>query len=126
MGVVISQLCIDCTDPVVLGRWWAETLGWTIEDDDPEEVWVASDGDAQRGILFLLAREGKTVKNRLHFDLRPEDGSDQATEVDRLVALGALRMEIGQGDAPWVVLADPEGNEFCLLRSTPAESAAEG
>ncbi|WP_024286830.1 VOC family protein [Cellulomonas sp. KRMCY2] len=126
MGVVISQLCIDSADPVVLGRWWAETLGWAIEDDDPEEVWVAPDGDAQRGILFLRVPEGKTVKNRLHLDLRPENGSDQATELDRLVVLGATRVDVGQGAVPWIVLADPEGNEFCLLRGTPAESAAAG
>jgi hypothetical protein len=65
------------------------------------------------------------VKNRLHVDVRPPDGSDQATELDRLLALGAVQVDIGQGpDATWHVLADPEGNEFCLLRSTPSELAA--
>lgn len=126
MGVVISQLCIDSADPVVLGRWWAETLGWVIEDDDPEEVWVAPAPDALRGILFLRVPEGKTVKNRLHLDLRPSDGSDQSTELDRLLSLGATRVDVGQGDVTWVVLADPEGNEFCLLQSTTAELAVAG
>jgi len=62
--------------------------------------------------------EDKTVKNRLHLDLRPDD---QAAEVERLVGLGATRVDLGQGEASWVVLADPEGNEFCVLRALPLE-----
>jgi hypothetical protein len=69
--------------------------------------------------------DAKRVKNRLHVDVRPPDGSDQATELDRLLTLGAVRVDVGQGpDVTWHVLADPEGNEFCLLRSTPSELAA--
>ncbi len=64
------------------------------------------------------------VKNRLHLDLRPADSSDQESEFARLLALGATSVDIGQGEVPWHVLADPEGNEFCLLRSTPAQLAA--
>ena len=64
------------------------------------------------GLLFGPVPEKKTIKNRLHLDFRPDD---QAAEVDRLLALGARRVDIGQGEQPWVVLADPEGNEFCVL-----------
>ncbi|WP_370514088.1 VOC family protein [Cellulomonas sp. JZ18] len=64
------------------------------------------------------------MKNRLHFDIRPADGSDQETELARLLELGATRVDLGQGDVAWHVLADPEGNEFCLLRSTPSQLAA--
>ncbi len=78
------------------------------------------------GLLFLRVPEDKAVKNRLHLDLRPQDGSDQAAELERLLAMGARRVDVGQGsDVTWVVLADPEGNEFCLLRSTPSDLAAE-
>ncbi|WP_311836083.1 VOC family protein [Cellulomonas fimi] len=67
----------------------------------------------------------RDLKNRLHLDVRPPDGSDQATELARLLGLGARRVDVGQGsDVPWAVLADPEGNELCLLRSTPSELAA--
>ena len=73
-------------------------------------------------LLFLAVPEGKSVKNRLHLDLRPED---QAAEVARIEALGATRVDIGQGpDVTWVVLADPEGNEFCVLRALTAEELA--
>ena len=70
-------------------------------------------GRSSRSGLPGLAKSGK---NRLHFDLAPARDDDQATEVDRLIALGARRIDIGQGDVSWVVLADPDGNEFCLLR----------
>jgi hypothetical protein len=65
-------------------------------------------------LVFATVPEGKTVKNRLHLDVRPIDASHEA-EVERLIGLGARRADIGQGDVPWVVLADPEGNEFCVL-----------
>jgi hypothetical protein len=81
------------------------------------------DGSGQ-GLLFLRVPEGKAVKNRLHLDLRPADGTDQAAELERLLDLGATPVDIGQGDVTWHVLADPEGNEFCLLRSTPSQLAA--
>ena len=67
-------------------------------------------------IVFVTIPESKTVKNRLHIDVSPID-SDQATEVDRILSLGARHVDVGQGVQSWVVLADPEGNEFCVLRS---------
>lgn len=125
MGLVVSQLTIDAHDPLALARWWAEVLGWQVgEADDDEVELVPPDGSATEW-LFCRVPEAKQVKNRLHVDVRPPDGSDQATELARLHALGATPVDVGQGpEVTWHVLADPEGNEFCLLRSTPAELAA--
>ena len=92
--------------------------------DDDVEVEIAPPDRSAANLLFLKVPELKSVKNRLHLDLRPPNGSTQAAELDRLLALGATRVDIGQGDVPWHVLADPEGNEFCLLRGTPDEAAA--
>ncbi|WP_034647999.1 VOC family protein [Cellulomonas sp. HZM] len=124
MGLVISQLTIDASDPVALARWWADALGWQLDpDSDDEEVSISPAGELVGGWLFIRVPDAKQVKNRLHVDLRPSDGSDQDTELVRLLELGATRVDIGQGDVPWHVLADPEGNEFCLLLRTPSALA---
>jgi hypothetical protein len=86
----------------------------TVEDDGMRLA-VVKPPDSVRNLVFIDVPEGKTIKNRLHLDLRPL-GCDQATELERLLALGARQIDIGQGDQTWVVLADPEGNELCLLR----------
>lgn len=122
MGLIVDWLGIDCADPAALARFWTEALAYRIEDSaDPDEIpIVPKDGRGVR-ILFAKAPEGKTIKNRLHLDLRPDD---QTAEVERLLALGARKIDIGQGVQSWVVLADPEGNEFCILRNlTPEERA---
>jgi Glyoxalase-like domain len=125
MPLVISQLAVDAADPAAQARWWREVLGGTIDDADPDEVAVTFDTGLPE-LLFLRVPETKTVKNRLHLDVRPPDGSSQDTELARLLAHGARRVDVGQGpDVPWIVMADPEGNEFCLLRMTPAQVAAE-
>jgi hypothetical protein len=113
MSLEWEQVVIDAHDPVVLGRWWLEALGWVVVNDDPGEFEIRPQADRLPGILFLPLDEHKQVKNRLHLDFRPDD---QSAEVERLIALGASPIDIGQGDASWVVLADPEGNEFCVLR----------
>ncbi len=123
MPLVISQLAVDAADPAAQARWWQQVLGGTVDDEDPDEIAITFDSGLPE-LLFLRVPEAKSVKNRLHLDVRPPDGSDQATELARLLAHGARRVDIGQGDVPWVVLADPEGNEFCLLRSTPGELRA--
>ncbi|ROS30964.1 VOC family protein [Cellulomonas sp. PhB150] len=129
MGLVVSHLSIDCTDPNALAGWWAEVLGWERaweEDPDDDEVGIRA-ADRSAEWLFLKVPDAKSVKNRLHPDLRPPDGSDQATELARLLALGATPIDVGQGpEVLWHVLADPEGNEFCLLLRTPAQVKADG
>ena len=127
MAPVVSHLTIDCADPRTLARWWRDVLEWSYlwdSEDDEEEVGIGPVDGGSTGWLFLKVPDLKTVKNRLHVDLRPPNGSDQATELERLLTLGATRADIGQQDVPWHVLADPEGNEFCLLRSTPDQVAA--
>ncbi|MEU3842491.1 VOC family protein [Streptomyces sp. NPDC028635] len=107
-----EQVIVDAADAAALGRWWAEALGWTVVGDDPDEFEIRAAPDRLPGLLFVPVPEAKTVKNRLHLDFRP---GDQRAEVERLLAMGARRADVGQGEQPWVVLADPEGNEFCVL-----------
>lgn len=112
MGLEWEQLIVDARDAVNLGRWWQEALGWVVVNDDPEEFEIRPSPDRLPGLLFVPVDEPKTAKNRLHLDFRPED---QQAEVDRLLGLGATPADVGQGEQSWVVLADPEGNEFCVL-----------
>lgn len=112
MPLHIDTVTVDAHDPEGLARWWAELLGTTAapDEDDPTDWSVVTDGCT---LLFVPDPEDKVVKNRVHLDLRPDD---QAAEVARARSLGAVPVDIGQGDESWVVLADPEGNEFCILR----------
>lgn len=122
MGLHFETLAIDCADPDALAQFWADVLGYRVApSNDPDEIPIVSPDRHATRILFLRVPEGKTIKNRLHLDLRPDD---QQAEVERVLALGARRVDIGQGQQTWVVLADPEGNEFCILRTlTPDEQA---
>jgi predicted enzyme related to lactoylglutathione lyase len=112
MGSRWEQVVVDAEDPARLARWWAEALGYQIVHEEPGEVEIRRTPDEMPGLLFTPVPDAKTVKNRLHIDLRPDD---QEAEVERLVDMGARRADIGQRDVSWVVLADPEGNEFCVL-----------
>ncbi len=112
MSLVWEQVVVASRDPVALGRWWCEALRWVVVNDDPVVFEIQPEPDRLPGILFLAVDDAKHGHNRLHIDLRPDD---QAAEVERLIGLGASRVDVGQGDVPWVVLADPEGNEFCVL-----------
>jgi len=109
-----EQVIVDSADPPALGRWWCEALGWVVVNDDPAEFEIRPSADRLPGLLFVLVPEAKTFKNRLHLDFRP---GDRDAEVERLLALGAAHAQIGQGEESWVVLQDPEGNEFCVLSS---------
>ena len=111
-----EQVVVDALDPVTLGSWWAKALGWVVVNDDPDEFEIRPMPDQMPGLLFGHAAGAKAGKNRLHLDLRPVE--DQQGEVARLLALGAQHVDIGQGEQRWVVLADPEGNEFCILSAT--------
>ena len=121
MALRIETVSIDATDPLALGRFWSEALGWEYSTDEDGDVWVEPgdhhpDRGRARPLLLLEVPEAKQVKNRIHLDLRPED---QDYEVERLEEMGAHRVSVGQtGLEGWVVLADPEGNEFCVLSET--------
>jgi catechol 2,3-dioxygenase-like lactoylglutathione lyase family enzyme len=117
MSLEWEQVNIDARDPVALGRWWADVLGWVVVNDSPEEFEIRPSADRLPGLLFAPVPEAKQAKNRLHLDFRPDD---QQAEVERFLRAGARHADIGQGTQPWVVLADPEGNEFCILSSRKA------
>jgi hypothetical protein len=128
MTAYVSHTTVDCTDAYTLSRWWQEVLDYTEDPDDPNEPGheecMISSRDGRHRVLFIEVPDVKQVKNRIHFDLRPTEGT-RDDELARLLGLGAtvfddLRNPDGTG---WVVLADPEGNEFCILRSE-AEVAA--
>ena len=112
MGLRFSEICIDAHDIDALAAWWSSVLGWPAEPTDDGDVILRAPAGAGPDWLFLAVPDGKVVKNRIHFDFTPED---QQAEVDRVLALGARHVDVGQGEQTWVVLADPEGNEFCIL-----------
>jgi hypothetical protein len=118
-----TELAIDCADPTGLARFWCAVLGYEVRGGDGEVVTIGpaavSGGGNRPGpvpptLTFARVPEGKAVKNRLHLDVNPTD-REQDEEVHRLLGLGARHADVGQGDESWVVLADPEGNEFCVL-----------
>lgn len=121
-----TELAIDCADPHGLARFWCSVLDYVVRDEDDEIVTIGPPvppgGEHQRGpvpptLTFARVPEGKTVKNRVHLDVNPSDRA-QDEEVRRLIELGARHADVGQtGHEPWVCLADPEGNEFCVLAS---------
>ncbi len=128
MSIRWYSVVVDCQDIAAQSRWWAEALDWRkVYESEDEVVLVPPRAlDSEReiplfergpGLVFVPVPEGKTVKNRLHIDLAPPPDGDQAAEVRRLEALGARRVDVGQdpGTVGWVVMADPEGNEFCVL-----------
>jgi len=117
----IACVCIDSVDPFPLAEFWMAVLGWEIVDRDDTGVSVAAPGTRMPTLDIFKVPEGKAVKNRLHLDLRA-DGCSTAEELERLLGLGATRANVGQGpDVSWAVLADPDGNEFCLLKQTAQE-----
>jgi catechol 2,3-dioxygenase-like lactoylglutathione lyase family enzyme len=117
MGSRFTELVIDCADPARVAEFWCDVLGWRVVDRGSQgEVEIGGDGPPGVTLVFVPVPEPKTLKNRVHIDVNPV-GSEQNEELERLLALGARTVDVGQGeDKTWVVLADPEGNEFCLLR----------
>ena len=114
------HIVIDATDPSALAAFWAAALGWEVAADESDEAIVCPAGFSYPGpaalpLVFVPVAEQKTGKNRLHLDLSTTSQQHQAAEVQRMLRLGATPADIGQGDVPWEVLADPEGNEFCML-----------
>ena len=130
----LTEIVIDCHDPAPQAAFWTAALGYHVvhADDGQVEIgpWPQEPADLAEQVrraptaptlVFVRVPEGKAVKNRLHLDIRPIDRPCEE-EVRRLLSLGARRVDIGQGDVRWEVLADPEGNEFCLLGPLPATS----
>jgi len=120
-----TEIVIDCHDPRRLGAFWCAVLGYSVIHESDEEIEIACSSVAPEEarmapvpptLVFGPVPEAKSVKNRLHIDVSPVDCS-RDEEVERLLSLGASHVDIGQGEQSWVVLADPEGNEFCVLRT---------
>ena len=112
MTLRLEEIVVDCHDPVTLARWWQTATGWQVVGEDSDGVELAPAPGQTPSMMFIAVAEHKRQKNRLHLDWVPDD---QQAEVGRLLGLGASRVDVGQGSAPWVVMADPEGNEFCIL-----------
>ena len=115
MACRLTEIVIDCRHPERLGAFWAAVLGYDVVDTADGPKLQGPDGSGPT-LLVTRTPDPPRTKNRLHLDVNPTD-RDQDAEVERILALGATRAEIGQGDVDWVVMADPEGNEFCVLRS---------
>jgi predicted enzyme related to lactoylglutathione lyase len=116
MSVSLHHIVVDAHDLPGLASFWAQVLEWNILSEREREVVIGPDETAPVGICFMPVADQKMGKNRLHLDLTPRSG-DQDAEVERILALGARRVDIGQtGTESWTVLADPEGNEFCVVR----------
>jgi Glyoxalase-like domain len=111
----IAAVVADCADPWAMARFWGEAMDWTVHKVTGDYAALRSAGGVGPYLEFVRTPDVKTVKNRVHLDLRPYPGDDQAAEVARLRALGATDIDVGQGDVPWTCLADPEGNEFDVL-----------
>lgn len=119
MSCRLSELVLNCRDPETLARFWCEVLGYVELDRDEGAIEIGPEtgfGGAAPTLLFVPVDEKKTAPLRLHFDVNPVD-RDQEAELQRLLALGAQPADVGQSsEVSWHVLADPEGNEFCLLK----------
>ena len=115
MGAVLREVVIDCNDPRRVAEFWGAVLGWDVQQQDVA-FWMSESGKPfpDLCLVFVPVPERKTVKNRIHLDVSPV-GCERDEEVARVEALGATRADVGQGEQRWVVLADPEGNELCVL-----------
>jgi predicted enzyme related to lactoylglutathione lyase len=131
----LDTVTVDCADPRLLAEFWAASLAWVVDDADDDGAFIRPGGDhgskseavAARptGLFFQKVPEPKTVKNRVHLDLRPPDS--MAAEVERSKALGAtVRERVDVEGSFWTVMLDPEGNEFCILRGPQDGWSAEG
>jgi hypothetical protein len=120
MPTRLVHIVVDAADPARQAAFWGAALGWEVADEGDGEFAVAPAGytypdPVALPLVFVPVSEPKTAKNRVHLDIATETAAHQATEVTRLIALGASRVDVGQRDVRWEVLADPEGSEFCVL-----------
>jgi predicted enzyme related to lactoylglutathione lyase len=120
MPTRLTSVVFDSPDPPTLARWWAAALGWEVSYEDPDESCIAPPaGEPGIDLSFCLVQDQKLVQNRVHLDIRSQTLAAQDEKIQLLMATGATEADIGQGDVPWAVLADPEGNEFCVLDPRP-------
>ncbi|MDG4835910.1 VOC family protein [Micromonospora sp. WMMD967] len=124
MATRLVQINMKARDDSALGDFWAKALGWGVSSEEPGVTNLEPEGfvypDPVAVVIDLVvSTEPKTVKNRVHVDLATTSAAHQAQVVARLTDLGATPADVGQGDVPWTVLADPEGNEFCVLEPRP-------
>jgi hypothetical protein len=123
VSTAFEQVVVEAVDPPAQARWWADALGWQESYRDEEEVDIdAPDGSLR--LAFVPVPQLPTGPNRLHLDLASRDANHQRAQVARLLAAGARRADVGQGDVPWEVLADPEGMLFCVLEPRPVYAGA--
>ena len=119
MTTRLTSIVIDAAQPGVLAHWWSEAIGWPVTFVAPDEVVVEPPGNGQSydvpALVFVPVDDPKATKNRVHLDLASDSVDHQAELVERLVSIGAAHVDIGQTNVPWIVLSDPEGNEFCVL-----------
>jgi predicted enzyme related to lactoylglutathione lyase len=116
MPVTLHHVVLDTRDLPGLARFWTQALNWKILSEREREIVIGPDENSPVGLCFMPATGPKTVKNRVHLDLTT-GAADRDAEIARLLALGARRVDVGQtGEESWTVLADPEGNEFCVIR----------
>ncbi len=115
MSSRLDSLCFDARDPARLARFWAGVLGWEVNDDLPDEIELRPTDGTRFTLDFLAVAEPTRTKCPIHLDLVSESVDHQRQLVEQCIGLGARRADVGQGVVPWVVLADPEGNEFCIL-----------
>nr|WP_062342769.1 VOC family protein [Herbidospora sakaeratensis] len=111
----VAAVVVDCADPRAMARFWDAAIDWTLHEVTDDHARLRSAKGVGPYLEFIRTPDAKTVKNRVHLDLRPYPGEEQAAEAARIRALGAVDINIGQVDVPWTVFADPEGNEFCVL-----------
>ncbi|WP_084958597.1 VOC family protein [Thermoactinospora rubra] len=115
MACRVTEIVLDCADPRALASFWSRVLDFRVVDQEEDVVELGSDSSPFT-LVLVRSPDPKVVKNRLHLDVNPTD-RDQEAELRRLLDLGARPVDVGQGpEVSWHVLADPEGNEFCLLR----------
>jgi predicted enzyme related to lactoylglutathione lyase len=111
----IATVVVDCADPRAMARFWGSAMDWTLHKVTGHNAVLRSATGVGPYLQFLRTPDAKTGWNRVHLDVRPYPGDDLEAEAARLRTLGATAIDLGQSDVPWTVLADPEGNEFCLL-----------
>lgn len=120
----VAAVVLDCTDPSAMARFWGEAIDWTVLTVTAEQAVLRSPRGTGPYLKFVRVPGATSTLGRLHLDLRPDLGENQAAHVTRLRALGATDLDVGQGDVDWVCLTDPDGHELCVL-TTPEASPAQ-